>query len=67
MPESSEIDLTPPADELKQQTIRYLVENFERIQRIIAVLDAGQGITDTFTTADAKTVTVVDGIVTSIV
>lgn len=64
---STEIDLTPPENTLDRQTIRYLIENFDRIKRIIVALDAGQGVSGTFTTADAKTVTVVDGVITEIV
>ena len=41
--------------------------NFVAIKEIIVVLDAGQGISDTFTTTDGKTVTVVGGVITGIV
>lgn len=67
MATSDDIDLTPPENTLDRQTVRYLHENFSRIQALLAALDAGKGISGTFTTADAKTVTVVDGIITGIV
>lgn len=67
MATSNAIDLTPPENTLDRQTVRYLHENFSRIQTLLAALDAGKGVSGTFTTADAKTVTVVDGIITGIV
>ena len=46
---------------------RDIFSNFENIRDIVFVLDAGQGVTDTVTTVDGKTVTVTDGIITGIV
>lgn len=67
MATSNEIDLSPPDDALREDAVRYLFENFSRLQDIVAALDAGQGVSGSFTTADSKTVTVVDGVITSIV
>jgi len=64
---STDIDSTPPERPLDPEVVRFLHENFSRIRDLTAVLDAGQSVSGSFTTADAKTITVVDGIVTSIV
>jgi hypothetical protein len=67
MTTSADIDLTPPPVDVDKQLLQYLYNNLVRIQELLAALDAGQGASDTFTTADAKTVTVVNGVITSIV
>ena len=36
------------------------------LQKLVIFSNSGSGVTGSFTTADAKTVTVVDGIITSI-
>jgi hypothetical protein len=64
---TDEIDLSPPHPvEESEEMIRWLYENFSRIQLITQPLDAGSGITGTFTTTDGKTVEVNNGIVVSI-
>ena len=66
MTTSAEIDLSPPL-QIDVNLQRYLFENLARIKDILAALDAGIGVSDTFTTVDGKTVTVVNGVITSIV
>lgn len=57
-----ELDLTPPEDMADLQI--WLRRNFEIIKDL---MDEGLDVTDTFTTADGKTVSVEQGIVKSIV
>ena len=64
---SDDIEIGVGLHDLSADDRRLIEENFERIKSIIAVLDAGQTITDTFTTVDGKTVTVSDGIIMGIV
>ena len=68
MATSTELDLTPPSPVFDEtRFVLWVIENLTRLQTITAPLDAGQGISDTFTTVDGKTVTVVDGVITDIV
>lgn len=69
-----DIDLTPPVEELEQDTIKYLVENFNRIKEILVSTIASipslpTGVSGQFISADVPlfTITVTDGIVTAIV
>ena len=59
------IDLQVDAPrELPRRAIRFFFENFTLIKDR---LSPGDGITDTFTTTDGKTVTVTNGVITNIV
>ncbi len=63
---AEELDLSPPNVLTEPEELeRYLFENFSRVQSILEDLDAG--VDGTFTTVDGKTVTVTNGIITSIV
>ena len=64
---ASDIDLTPPVSDFTPDAIQYLYENFSRIRALITVLSSAQGVTGVFHTTDGKTVTVTDGVITSIV
>jgi len=67
MPVTGDISLRiPQRDDLDSDVRSTLETNFGIIAEIIAPLNAGQGATDTFI-AGAKTVTVVNGVITSIV
>ena len=59
------VDVTPPVEDNLDRAFpgfgRWLYENFNRLRVCL-----GSGVSGTFTTADAKTVTVTKGIITDI-
>jgi len=62
---ASQIDITTVSLEgLSEEAAIFLERNLGILR---SLLEKGEGVTDTFTTADSKTVTVVDGIITGIV
>jgi hypothetical protein len=58
-----DVDATEDIIQNPREFSRWLYENFLRIR---ARLTGGTGITGTFTTVDGKTITVANGIITSI-
>jgi hypothetical protein len=59
------VDVDAPSDiqQVNPRFARWLYENFLRLRNLLTV---GVGVDGTFTTADSKTVTVKNGIITSI-
>lgn len=61
-------DIDTSAEQFDQITSEEMSIWLERNFQILRdLLEAGDGVSDTFTTTDGKTVTVVNGIITSIV
>jgi hypothetical protein len=64
---STELDLTPPFPLTEPVELqRWLYENFVRVRALTAPLDPTEGVDNTFTTNDGKTVTVIHGVITDI-